>query len=198
MSNYTRALDESLATLAALRELEGAIERAANRCITTLRRDGKLLICGNGGSAAEAMHLTGELVGRYKVERRPLAAITLGTDPVVASCIGNDYCFEDAFSRQVRALGRPGDVLIVFSTSGRSANILEAMRAARQAEIATIAFLGRDGGTALALADEAIVVRHTDTARIQEGHQFLMHSLMDLLEASIAQDAAGVDTQLRL
>lgn len=191
MSNYTQALDESLATLATLRQLEGAIERAADRCIATLRGGGKLLICGNGGSAAEAMHLTGELVGRYKSERRPLAAITLGTDPVVASCIGNDYCFEDAFSRQVRALGRAGDVLIVFSTSGRSANVLEAMRAAREAEIATIAFLGRDGGPALALADEPLVVQHTDAARIQEGHQFLMHSLMDLIEVSIAQDAAG-------
>jgi len=191
VSNYTQALDESLATLATLRQLEGAIERAADRCIATLRGGGKLLICGNGGSAAEAMHLTGELVGRYKSERRPLAAITLGTDPVVASCIGNDYCFEDAFSRQVRALGRAGDVLIVFSTSGRSANVLEAMRAAREAEIATIAFLGRDGGPALALADEPLVVQHTDAARIQEGHQFLMHSLMDLIEVSIAQDAAG-------
>jgi len=191
VSNYTQALDESLATLATLRQLEGAIERAADRCIATLRGGGKLLICGNGGSAAEAMHLTGELVGRYKSERRPLAAITLGTDPVVASCIGNDYCFEDAFSRHVRALGRAGDVLIVFSTSGRSANVLEAMRAAREAEIATIAFLGRDGGPALALADEPLVVQHTDAARIQEGHQFLMHSLMDLIEVSIAQDAAG-------
>jgi D-sedoheptulose 7-phosphate isomerase len=197
MSNYTKALEESLTTLATLRELEGAVERSADRCVATLRRGGKLLICGNGGSAAEAMHLTGELVGRYKTERRPLAAITLGTDPVVASCIGNDYCFEDTFSRQVRALGRAGDVLIVFSTSGRSSNILEAMRAAREAEIATIAFLGRDGGPALALADEALVVRHTDTARIQEGHQFLMHSLMDILEAAIAQNGERADTQHR-
>jgi D-sedoheptulose 7-phosphate isomerase len=197
MSNYTKALDESMATLATLRQLEDAVARCADRCLATLRRGGKLMICGNGGSAAEAMHLTGELVGRYKTERSPLAAITLGTDPVVASCIGNDYRFEDGLSRQVRALGRDGDLLVVFSTSGRSANILEAMRAAREAEIATIAFLGRDGGPALTLADEALVVRHTDTARIQEGHQFLMHSLMDILEAAIAQDSAGADTHPR-
>jgi D-sedoheptulose 7-phosphate isomerase len=133
------------------------------------------------------MHLAGELVGRYKTDRAPLAAITLGTDPVIASCVGNDYKFDEIFSRQVRALGRRGDVLIAFSTSGRSANILEALKAAKEMGIASIAFLGKDGGAALALADEALLVRHTDTARIQEGHQFLMHSLMDLLEIAAAK-----------
>jgi D-sedoheptulose 7-phosphate isomerase len=101
--------------------------------------------------------------------------------------VGNDYKFDEIFSRQVRALGRRGDVLIAFSTSGRSANILEALKAAKEMGIASIAFLGKDGGAALALADEALLVRHTDTARIQEGHQFLMHSLMDLLEIAAAK-----------
>jgi D-sedoheptulose 7-phosphate isomerase len=189
MNKFLLSLDESIANLASLRELEGCLRSAAAQCLASLQSGGKLLICGNGGSAAEAMHLTGELVGRYKTERRPLAAITLGTDPALFTCIGNDYCYDEIFSRQVRALGRPADVLIVFSTSGRSANVLRALQAAREIHIKTIAFLGRDGGPALSLADEALVVPHTDTARIQEGHQFLMHTLMDLIEDEVAKPA---------
>lgn len=191
MSDYSKSLQECLAVLASLAELETNVQRAAERCAASLKSGGKLLICGNGGSAAEAMHLTGELVGRYKKDRAPLAAITLGTDPVTASCVGNDYRFEEVFSRQVRALGRRGDVLIAFTTSGRSPNIVEALKAAREMGIDSITFLGKDGGAALALADEALLVGHTDTARIQEGHQFLMHSLMDLLEIAAAN--AGTD-----
>jgi D-sedoheptulose 7-phosphate isomerase len=186
MSNFTDALEESQAMLDSLRQLEDGLLRAVERCAASLRGGGKLLICGNGGSASEAMHLTGELVGRYKKERRPLAAITLGTDPALVTCIGNDYSYEEIFSRQVRGLGREGDVLIVFTTSGRSANVIRALQAAREMKIESIAFLGKDGGPALGLADHALVVRHQDTARIQEGHQFLMHSLMDMLEDLIA------------
>ena len=186
MSNLTDALEESQAMLDSLRQLEDGLLRAVERCAASLRGGGNLLICGNGGSASEAMHLTGELVGRYKKERRPLAAITLGTDPALVTCIGNDYSYEEIFSRQVRGLGREGDVLIVFTTSGRSANVIRALQAAREMKIESIAFLGKDGGPALGLADHALVVRHQDTARIQEGHQFLMHSLMDMLEDLIA------------
>jgi D-sedoheptulose 7-phosphate isomerase len=189
MSKFLLSLEESLSSLASLRQLEGSLRNSVKQCSASLQRGGKLLICGNGGSAAEAMHLTGELVGRYKKERRPLAAITLGTDPALLTCIGNDYCYDEIFARQVRALARPGDILIVFSTSGRSANVLRALQTAREMQIRSIAFLGKDGGPALGLADEALVVPHTDTARIQEGHQFLMHSLMDLLEDEIAEHA---------
>lgn len=189
MSNYQESLNASMAVLASMRGLETNLQRAAERCVTSLQRGGKLLICGNGGSAAEAMHLTGELVGRYKTDRRPLPAITLGTDSVVATCIANDYSYDDIFARQLYALGRSGDLLIIFSTSGRSVNTLHALKTARELQIESIAFLGKDGGAALALADHALVVRHTDTARIQEGHQFLMHSLMDLLEAAVATPA---------
>src|ERR1017187_9907677 len=182
MNKFLLSLDESIASLASLRELEGSLRNSVRQCSASLQNGGKLLICGNGGSAAEAMHLTGELVGRYKKERRPLAAITLGTDPALLTCIGNDYSYEEIFSRQVRGLGRAGDVLIVFTTSGRSANVIRALQAAREMKIESIAFLGKDGGPALGLADHALVVRHQDTARIQEGHQFLMHSLMDMLE----------------
>ena len=189
MSNFANALQESMAVLASLEELEPALLRAADKCAACLNAGGKLLICGNGGSAAEAMHLVGELVGRYKRNRAPMAAISLGTDPALASCIGNDYSYDEIFSRQVQGLGRPGDLLIVFTSSGRSPNVIHALKAAREMGIESVAFLGKDGGPALPLADEALVVRHNDTARIQEGHQFLMHSLMDLLEVAVA--AAG-------
>jgi D-sedoheptulose 7-phosphate isomerase len=190
MSSISKALQESMAVLASLEELEPALVRAVNMCAASLKSGGKLLICGNGGSAAEAMHLVGELVGRYKNDRAPLGAISLGTDPALTTCIGNDYSYEEIFSRQVRGLGRSGDVLVAFTTSGRSPNVIHALKAAKEMGIESIAFLGKDGGPALALANEALVVRHTDTARIQEGHQFLMHSFMDLLEVAVAESSA--------
>lgn len=191
MSSISKALQESMGVLASLEELEPALVRAVNKCAVSLNSGGKLLICGNGGSAAEAMHLVGELVGRYKIDRAPLAAISLGTDPALTTCVGNDYSYDEIFSRQVNGLGRRGDVLIAFTTSGRSPNVVQALKAANELGIESVAFLGKDGGPALALATEALVVRHTDTARIQEGHQFLMHSFMDLLEPAVA--AAGAN-----
>ncbi len=183
MFDFEKSVDDYLATIESLRNMSEILHVAANRCRTVLDRGDKLLICGNGGSAAQAMHLTAELIGRYKDVRRPLAAITLGTDPSVATCIGNDYSFEELFSRQVRGLGRPGDLLITFSTSGNSANIVSALKAARETGMESIAFLGRSGGPALALTDYALLVNQLDTARIQDAHQFLMHGLMDLIES---------------
>ena len=124
-------------------------------------------------------------MGRYKENRRALAALALASDVAVLTCIGNDYCFEDIFARQVRALGRSGDVLIVFTTSGNSPNILAALRTAREMGVRSIAFLGKEGGKAKALADCSLVIAHQDTARVQEAHQFLMHCLMDQIEASL-------------
>jgi D-sedoheptulose 7-phosphate isomerase len=184
-NSYSNSLDENLACMESLRTLSGQLHNAAKRCITVLAQGGKLLICGNGGSASEAQHLAGELVGRYKLDRSPLAAIALATDPAIMTSIGNDYCFEEVFSRQVRALGRPGDLLIAFTTSGRSANILNALKSAREIGIESISFLGRDGGAALKDTDCALIVNHRDTARIQEGHLFLVHCLMDLIEAGL-------------
>jgi D-sedoheptulose 7-phosphate isomerase len=178
-------VNELLAVIESLRGMVPVLRDAAGRCLAALNGGGKLLVCGNGGSAAEAQHLTGELVGRYKESRRPLAAITLAADAAVLTCIGNDYRFEEVFSRQVQALGRPGDVLVSFTTSGRSSDVLEALRAAKEVGVGSVSFLGRDGGPALVLSDCALVVKHNDTARIQEGHQFLMHCLMDLIEAGI-------------
>lgn len=185
MNDFEKSLDDSLAMLESLRAMSGLVRDCADRCLSALNHGGKLLICGNGGSAAQAQHLAGELLGRYKRNRRPLAAIALASDTAVLTCIGNDYGFEEIFSRQVRALGRPGDVLIAISTSGRSPDILEALRTAKEIGMKSIAFLGGDGGPALPLSDSALVVGHNDTARIQEGHQFLMHCLMDLIEAGV-------------
>jgi D-sedoheptulose 7-phosphate isomerase len=188
MTAFQRTLDEALTTLESLREMEDAVDRIAKRCLASLRSGAKLMMCGNGGSAAEAMHLAAELAGRYKQSRKPLSAIALGTNPVVSSCIGNDFDFQEVFSRELEALGRRGDLLLVFSTSGNSPNILRALTAARELGIVSIAFLGRDGGQAQQLADESLVVRHHDTARIQEGHQFLLHCLMDLLEEQLTTE----------
>jgi D-sedoheptulose 7-phosphate isomerase len=164
MTAFQRTLDQAIASLESLRQMESTLDRIAKRCLDCFRSGAKVMICGNGGSAAEAMHLTAELAGRYKQSREPLAAVALGTNAVVSSCIGNDF--------------------IVFSTSGSSQNILQALTAARELGIVSIAFLGRDGGQAQQLADETLIVGHHDTARIQEGHQFLLHCLMDLLEDS--------------
>lgn len=185
MPSFDESLNELLAMVESLRGMSLPLSDAAERCLAALNGDGKLLVCGNGGSAAQAQHLTGELVGRYKESRRPLAAVALAADVAVLTCIGNDYGFGEVFSRQVQALGRPGDVLVVFTTSGRSPDVLAALRTAREVGVGTVSFLGRDGGPALALSDCSLVVHHSDTARIQEGHQFLLHCLMDLIESGI-------------
>ncbi|HVZ83774.1 MAG TPA: SIS domain-containing protein [Terracidiphilus sp.] len=182
---FQRALNDAVAVYANLGGLEPALERAAALCSRALLSGNKLLACGNGGSASDAQHLAGELVGRYKGDRRPWPAIALSADSAVLTCIGNDYGYEQVFARQVTGLGKPGDVLVVFSTSGRSPNVLRALEAARTAGLQSVAFLGRDGGPAAALTDVPLVVAHEATARIQEGHQFLLHALMDQIEASL-------------
>ena len=183
---FQRTLREAIQVFEDLSEHEQGIQTAAARCVEALASGHKLLICGNGGSASEAQHLAGELVGRYKNNRRPFAAICLGSDPSVLTCIGNDFDFTEVFSRQMRALATAGDVLIAFTTSGNSPNVLAALAAAREIGAISIAFLGREGGHARGLADCNLIVRHNDTARVQEGHQFLMHCLMDQVEAALA------------
>lgn len=187
MPDFLESLRDAVRVFENLKVHEQAIAQAAQWCIEALRGSGKLLLCGNGGSASEAQHLAGELMGRYKENRRALPAVALGSDVAVLTCIGNDYCFNEIFSRQVRGLGRTGDVLIVFTTSGNSANVLDALKTAREMGIRSVAFLGRKGGEAKAISDCPVVVSHQDTARIQEAHQFLMHCLMDQIEEGIAR-----------
>lgn len=142
----------------------------------------KLLVMGNGGSAADAQHFAAEIIGRFKLERRALPAVALTTDTSVLTAIGNDYGFDAVFSRQVEGLGAPGDVVVGISTSGNSANVLAALAKARELGCRTIALLGRDGGTIKTVADISIIVPSSDTPRIQEGHITIIHIICDLLE----------------
>jgi D-sedoheptulose 7-phosphate isomerase len=140
-----------------------------------LKRGCRILICGNGGSAADAQHLAAELSGRYVKERRALAGIALTTDTSALTAIGNDYGFDQIFSRQVEALGRPGDLLIGISTSGNSPNVIRAVEAAKALGMRTLGLLGRDGGKLRTLVDDALVVPCPVTARVQEIHQMTYH-----------------------
>ncbi len=161
------------------------LERLVGEVHRTLEAGGKILACGNGGSASDAQHFAAELVGRYLSERRPLAAVALNADTSVVTCVSNDYSFEQVFARQVEALGRPGDLLLAISTSGRSPNILEALRAGSRRRLMTAALLGRDGGPAGLLTDLSVVVPSQETARIQECHALMIHLLCEALDTLV-------------
>jgi D-sedoheptulose 7-phosphate isomerase len=143
---------------------------------------------GNGGSAADAQHFTGEIIGHYKRDRRPLGAVTLSTDPTTMTCIANDYSWDDVFSRQVEGLAREGDVVAAFTTSGNSANVVSALRAARRAGATTVLFGGGTGGAAMEQADHALIVPSAITPRIQEMHTFMLHAISEYVDAWAADD----------
>lgn len=172
---YQQALAEHRKLFDSLAALAPSVERVGARLAAALQGGGKLMFCGNGGSAADSQHLAAELTGRLVDDRRPLAGLALSTDSSALTCIGNDYGFDAVFERQVRALGRAGDALVLISTSGNSANLLRAAQAARENGITTIGLLGRDGGQLLPLCDDALVVPSRTTARIQEAHIFIGH-----------------------
>lgn len=176
-------LDDLIATLGRFRALLPTVEAAGAEISRAIKGGNKLLTAGNGGSAADALHLAEELVGRFNKERPSLPAIALCADPTLLTCIGNDYGFDHVYSRQVEGLGRPGDVLVVFTTSGKSPNIIKALHAAKARRVRTIAVLGKDGGPARGLADHEIIVPSNSTARIQEIHTFILHSWLTILEA---------------
>jgi len=168
-----------------LAELEQPIDAASRLLIAALQQGGKLMFCGNGGSAADSQHLAAELTGRFIQDRRPLAALALSTDTSALTCIANDYSFAHVFERQVRGLGRRGDALIAISTSGNSTNVLLAARAARELGIQVIGLLGRDGGELRLLCDVPIVVSSAVTARIQEAHILIGHTLCGRIEQGL-------------
>ena len=176
-------LEDLIATLERFRALLPAVEAAGAEIRGAIKAGHKLLTAGNGGSAADALHLAEELVGRFDKERVSLPAIALCADPTLLTCIGNDYGFDRIYSRQIEGHGRPGDVLVVFSTSGKSPNIVAALQAAKAGGIKTIAVLGKDGGPAKGLADHELIVPSTVTARIQEVHTFILHAWLTQLEA---------------
>lgn len=178
----TARLLDAMAADAVLCEAAAA---AAGACVAALRAGGKLLLCGNGGSAAEAQHWAAELVSRFNYDRPGLAAIALTTDGSILTGIGNDYGYARIFARQVEALGRAGDMLLALSTSGRSPNVLEALRAARARGMGTIGFTGEAGEAMAELCDICIRVPSASTPRIQEGHAVLGHALCAAVEAAL-------------
>ena len=177
---------DAKALLEQLADLESSIEAAAETIAAALLSGHKLLACGNGGSAADASHLTTEFVARFDRERRAYPAISLATHGGDLTAISNDYSFADLFARQVQAYGKPGDVLVVFTTTGNSENVVRALVAAKDLSVKTIAFLGRDGGKGAGLADVELLVRGKVTARIQEGHKFLLHTICELVEEQLS------------
>ncbi|HEU4674027.1 MAG TPA: SIS domain-containing protein [Candidatus Limnocylindrales bacterium] len=176
-------LERHLEIVVAARDLLPAVGAAADAVIAAFEAGGRLFALGNGGSAADAQHLAAELAGRFRREREPLPAASLTTDPSVMTAIGNDYSFDDAFARQVRAHVQRGDVVVAFTTSGESENVVRALEAARERGATTLLFAGRDGGRARRLADHAIVVPVEDTARIQEVHLLFLHLLSERVDA---------------
>jgi D-sedoheptulose 7-phosphate isomerase len=184
-SLFLQNLAEHQALMATLASLDDAIAGAGRRLAELLAGGGKLMFCGNGGSAADAQHLASELTGRFINDRRPLAGLALSTDSSALTCIGNDYSFEHVFARQLVALGRAGDGLVAISTSGNSANVLRAVEAAKEVGIFTLGLLGRDGGQLAKLCDASIVVPSNVTARIQEGHILIGHTLCGLIESEM-------------
>ena len=168
-----------------LRDLEGVILSVGSTAAKTLRNGGKILFCGNGGSAADSQHLAAELTGRFIKDRRPLAAMALSTDTSALTCIGNDYSFDEIFARQVIGLGRKGDLLIGISTSGNSRNVIRAAEEAKKLGMVSIGLLGRDGGQLESLCDHSIVVPSDVTARIQECHILIGHTLCGMIEQEL-------------
>jgi D-sedoheptulose 7-phosphate isomerase len=181
---FDASLAETIRTFQGLATLRPAIERAGDLMLTTLRRGNKLLIAGNGGSAAEAAHFATELVGRYAKNRRSLPAIALSSDGSLLSCIGNDYGYEHAFARQVAGLAQPGDLLIVLTSSGNSANVIAALQEAKRLGLESVAFLGRGGGRTKGLATCDLIMPGESGAAAQEAHLFLIHHFCERIDAA--------------
>ena len=177
-----RAADESARLAARLPDLGEAVRRVCGLLEQCWEGGGKVLVCGNGGSCADAMHLAEELVARFQKNRRALAAIALA-DPTVLTCCGNDFGYDAIFERQVEALGNRGDVLIVLSTSGNSPNILRALDLARSRGLATVGLLGKGGGEAAGRCDVPLVIPADTAHRVQEGHKVLYHVLCEWADA---------------
>jgi D-sedoheptulose 7-phosphate isomerase len=179
---FDASLAETVRTFQSLTDIRPAIDRAGQLILATLRRGGKLLMCGNGGSAAEAAHFATELVGRYAKTRRSLPAVALSSDGSLLSCIGNDFGYDHVFARQVAGLGQRGDLLVVLTSSGNSANIVFALEEAKRLGLESIAFLGRGGGKAKGLATCELIIPGASGAAAQEAHLFLIHHFCELID----------------
>ncbi|HWN24317.1 MAG TPA: SIS domain-containing protein [Candidatus Sulfotelmatobacter sp.] len=185
-STLEQAINGSIETLQALKKIEPKIARGAEMIEQCLRAGNKLLVCGNGGSASDAAHFATEFVVRFAKERRAYPAICLTGDGGLLTAAGNDYGFDEIFARQVAAFGLEGDLLIVLTTSGKSKNVQRALEEAKSRKLKTIAFLGRDGGSSIGLADIELLVASDSTARIQEAHKLLLHVLCETVESRLS------------
>jgi phosphoheptose isomerase len=187
-SIFHQAINSSIQTLQSLADLDAQVGKAADLIEQCLRAGNKLLVCGNGGSAADAAHFATELVVRFGKDRRAYPAICLAADGGLLTAAGNDYGFDEIFARQVAAFGLPGDLFICLTTSGKSKNVRRALEEAKTRKLKTIAFLGRDGGSTIGVADIDLLVQSDSIARIQEAHQLLLHVLCEIAEARLPRE----------
>jgi phosphoheptose isomerase len=187
-ATYTlEAVDGLILTLQKFRAMASLVDQTGAVILEALQKGNKVLTCGNGGSAADALHMSEELLGRYKRERVPLPSICLSADPTLLTCIGNDYGFDALFSRQVEGLGAPGDILVIFSSSGNSMNQIKALAAAERRGVTSIALLGKDGGKMAGQADHEIIIPANETARVQEVHTLILHSWLERIDLAFAE-----------
>lgn len=185
MTLLEKAIEEAIATTRGLTAFEGSLQRSAELILDALTSGRKLLVCGNGGSASDATHLATEFLCRFQQDRRPYPAISLTANGEFMTAVCNDYQADEIFARQVWGLGEPGDVLITFTTSGKSRNVLRAIEEANSRKLKSISFLGRDGGFTKGNATIDLIVPGTNTARIQEAHKLLFHVLCEMVEAEL-------------
>ncbi len=182
----TDSIRRSARTIGALEAHADRIEQAARRVIDALLDGGKILTAGHGGSAADALHMAEELVGRFVSDRRSLPGMALVADPTLMTCIANDYGYDELFARQIEGHGRPGDVLVLFSTSGKAPSLKRAIEMARLKDVSVIALLGKAGGAIAGQADIEIIIDHDETARIQEAHTVILHLILEAVERQFA------------
>lgn len=185
-SQFSVELDDHIAVMEMVHELAPMVDAVGQRWLDALENGGKILLMGNGGSAADAQHIAAELVGRYLCERKGLPAIALTTDTSILTAVGNDYGYDAVFSRQVEALANPEDIVLVYSTSGNSANACAAVETARAIGCYTIALTGESGGQLKPLVDTCICVPSSSTPRIQEAHAFIGHMLCAHVDAAFS------------
>ena len=185
MSLFIKNIAEHNEVVASIHHLDSDVQRVAKLATQTLRYGGKIMLCGNGGSAADSQHLAAELTGRFIKDRKPLAAFALSTDTSALTSIGNDYSFGEVFARQVAGLGHKEDLLIGISTSGNSENVVRAVEEAHKLDMATVGLLGHDGGKLRSLCRHSIIVPSQVTARIQECHILIGHTLCGLIEQEL-------------
>lgn len=184
-ASLAQAMDDHFNMMDQLKAQFGDIEQAANLIIDALKSGGKVLLCGNGGSAADAQHIAAEIIGRFELERAAFPAIALTTDTSILTAVGNDYGFDQIFSRQVAGLGRAGDVLMAYSTSGNSANVLAAVQVARDLGVKVVSLTGQAGGALKDQSDFWLGAPSGVTARVQEAHGFIGHVICQLIDAAL-------------